>query len=163
MIASQRADSPSARPFRIGDHRAKKIKRAGFCARVVERLENQGAKPGRRPEPEQSGDHGAVAVSPKSCPLDTKRVEEPQRLFRCTLVKVHRKRSDLRGAAITRAIRYQNVAPGAERGDLPAEVVDFVTPAAVQEDERRPAAGLPIIDARRAYNFDESRVQLLAS
>ena len=76
------------------------------------------------------------------------------------MMKVDLLRVEPSRPAVARAIGNDDAMVGGERGDLPIERIDLVAPAAVQDHDRRPVAGIAIMNADRRHagrERDEAR------
>jgi len=96
---------------------------------------------------DQGGDDGAVAVSPEEGAADAERVEHEQSFFGGATVEVEGQWTrEGCGAGVAGAVGNHESDEVGESFDLAVDGVDAVAPAAVQEDERRAAADVAVMN-----------------
>src|ERR1700681_4893080 len=98
-------------------------------------------------------------MAPEYDSLDVQSVQESSFFEGGSPVKIHGKFRDWRGLAITRAVRNEDTKLSAQGRDRVVERIDLISPPAVQKEKRNAGARIAIIDAGRAGDIGEGRVQ----
>src|SRR5690242_11657394 len=157
VIACERRRHALAQPLRTLDHRLEELTRARLDAQEVKGFENDARQPLRPKQSHPRRDDRAVTVAPKDRALDLQGFEPARHLDGGATMKVSRQRVEPPRTAIAAAVGNQDSIVIAERSDLRIEGVDFVAPAAMQEDERMAVTRFAVMNRRLAAVGDERR------
>ena len=103
----------------------KEIVRARLVAIKMKGFENQPFAPLGRQQPDHRGNDRSIAVSPKNCALNPKRIQDQQSLRGGAAMKIQRQLPrKSRRSPVTQPIRNHKADEFAQRLDLPVDWID---------------------------------------